>query len=88
MVTGAGVVHMQIIRHKLAVVLAVTLKRGVRRDLTQPSDVRELEWSEATNVAISDFHARSDDLSHGPVVELVVFIHSTIVDAGLPSIGL
>lgn len=88
MVTGTAVVHMQIIRHKFAVVLAVTLELGVRSSLTQPSDVREFKRAEATNVAISDLHARSDDLGHGPVVELVVLIHSTTVCAGLQSIAL
>lgn len=74
MVTGIAVHHVQIVVHKLAVVfVAVELRVGF--DLAQPSDIGEFERGATTKVTtVRDLHARSDDLSHGPVVELVLFI--------------
>lgn len=84
--TGIGVIHVQNFIHKSAIILvAVELRVGF--DLAQPSDIREFEGAAASKVTVIFLHARSNDLSHAPGVELVLFIRAMVVGAGLQSIA-
>ena len=95
-VSGIAVLHVQHVVNHLALVRTPILELRIATDFAQPRRVGEFEGGIAFEVKAggaarvngNGLQARSDDLSHGTGVELVVLVHSSTVGASLESIRL
>lgn len=82
----AGVVHVEIVAHEVAHILAVVHKL-IRRHFAEPGHVGEFERSKTTEIAtVLLNHSWGDDLTHGARVELMDLILPSSINTGLESI--